>query len=135
MRNQGDGWAWTLDYLSRVLNSAAVVDPEAQIEDIADALAGYGNFAAAIGRRLAELHAILAAPTDDPDFAPEKATAADAAAWADAVRAQLDAALAALGGARSGRTRRAESRCDARPRKARRLDEASATGKSRRRSR
>ena len=54
-----------MDYLSRVLNSAAVVDPEAQIEDIADALAGYGNFAAAIGKRLGELHAILAAPTDD----------------------------------------------------------------------
>jgi maltose alpha-D-glucosyltransferase/alpha-amylase len=97
IRNQGDGWGWTLDYLSRVLNSAAVVDPEAQTEDIADALAGYGNFAAAIGKRLGELHAILAAPTDNPDFAPEKATSADGAVWAEAVRAQLEAALAALG--------------------------------------
>jgi maltose alpha-D-glucosyltransferase/alpha-amylase len=97
IRNQGDGWGWTLDYLSRVLNSAAVVDPEAQVEDIADALAGYGNFAAAIGKRLGELHAILAAPTDNPDFAPAKATVADGAGWAAAVRAQLEAALAALG--------------------------------------
>jgi maltose alpha-D-glucosyltransferase/alpha-amylase len=96
IRNQGDGWGWTLDYLSRVLNSAAVVDPEAQIEDIADALAGYSNFAAAIGKRLGELHAILAAPTDNPAFAPEKAKAADGAVWAEAVRAQLEAALAAL---------------------------------------
>jgi maltose alpha-D-glucosyltransferase / alpha-amylase len=100
IRNQGDGWGWTLDYLSRVLNSAAVVDPEAQIEDIADALAGYSNFAAAIGRRLGELHAILAAPTDNPDFAPEKATTADGAVWAEAVRAQLEAALAAIGAVR-----------------------------------
>ena len=69
LRNQGDGWGWTLDYLSRVLKSAAVLDPETQTEDIADALAGYGTFAGAIGRRLAELHAILAAPTDNPDFA------------------------------------------------------------------
>jgi maltose alpha-D-glucosyltransferase / alpha-amylase len=97
IRNQGDGWGWTLDYLSRVLNSAAVVDPDAQIEDIADALAGYSNFAAAIGKRLGELHAILAAPTDNPDFAPEKATAADGAVWAEVVRAQLEAALAAIG--------------------------------------
>ena len=74
IRNQGDGWGWTLDFLSRVLNSAAVVDPDAKTEDIADALAGYGNFAAAIGRRLAELHATLAAPTDNPDFAPETAS-------------------------------------------------------------
>ncbi|HZK91793.1 MAG TPA: maltose alpha-D-glucosyltransferase [Stellaceae bacterium] len=99
LRNQGDGWGWTLDYLSRVLNSAAVVDPETRIEDIADALAGYGNFAAAIGRRLAELHTILAAPTDNPAFAPEQATAADVAAWTDSVRAQLDTAFTALAGA------------------------------------
>ena len=81
VRNQGDGWGWTLDFLSRVLNSAEVVDPDTQSDDIADALAGYGNFAAAIGRRLAELHAVLAAPSDNPAFAPEKATAADIGAW------------------------------------------------------
>jgi len=96
LRNQGDGWAWTLDYLSRILNSVAVVDPETRVEDTADALAGYDNFATAIGLRLAELHAILSAPTDNPDFAPEKATPADAASLADAVRAQLDAAIATL---------------------------------------
>jgi maltose alpha-D-glucosyltransferase/alpha-amylase len=97
LRNQGDAWAWTLDYLSRILDSMAVVDPETRIEDTADALAGYDNFAAAIGLRLAELHSILSAPTDNPDFAPEKATDADAANWADAVRGQLDAAIATLG--------------------------------------
>jgi len=96
IRNQGDGWRWTLDFLSRVLNSAEVIDPHGHIEDIADALAGYGNFAAAIGHRLAELHAALAAPTDSPAFAPEKATAADIDRWSDGVRAQLDAALSAL---------------------------------------
>jgi maltose alpha-D-glucosyltransferase / alpha-amylase len=97
IRNQGDAWGWTLDYLSRVLNSSAVIDPDAQIDDIADALAGYENFAAAIGKRLGELHATLAAPTDDPAFAPEKATGTDGTVWATAVRAQFEAALAALG--------------------------------------
>jgi maltose alpha-D-glucosyltransferase / alpha-amylase len=96
LRNQGDAWGWTLDYLSRVLNSAAVVDPEARIDEIADELAAYGNFAAAIGRRLGEMHAILAAPTDNPAFAPEDVSAADASAWAAAVRTDLTAALEAL---------------------------------------
>ncbi len=96
IRNQGDGWRWTLDFLSRVLNSAEVINPDMRIEDIADAMAGYGNFAAAIGHRLAELHATLAAPTDNPAFAPEKATAADVDRWSEGVRVQLDAALSAL---------------------------------------
>ena len=96
IRNQGDGWGWTLDFLSRVLNSAQVIDPDARIDDIVDALAGYGNFAAAIGRRLAELHAVLAAPTNNPAFAPENATAADVAGWSYGARVQLDAALDAL---------------------------------------
>jgi maltose alpha-D-glucosyltransferase / alpha-amylase len=96
LRNQGDGWGWTLDYLSRVLNSAAVVDPDAQTEDIADALAGYGNFAAAIGKRLAELHAVLAAPTDNPDFAPEAATETDSSVWAGAIRDQIERAFRAI---------------------------------------
>jgi maltose alpha-D-glucosyltransferase/alpha-amylase len=38
----------------------------------------------------------LAAPTDNPDFAPEKAKAADLRSWSDDVRAQLDIARAAL---------------------------------------
>jgi maltose alpha-D-glucosyltransferase/alpha-amylase len=96
IRNQGDAWGWTLDFLSRVLNSAGVVDPDAQSDDIAEALAGYSNFAGSMGRRLAELHAILAGPTDNPAFAPEKATEADVNGWSEAVRTQLDAAFVAL---------------------------------------
>jgi maltose alpha-D-glucosyltransferase/alpha-amylase len=96
VRNQGDAWNWTLDFLSRVLNSAEVLDPDAQIDGIAEAIAGYATFAAAIGRRLAELHATLSAPTENPDFAPERANAADVRGWSNGVRAQLDAALAAL---------------------------------------
>ena len=98
IRNQGDGWGWTLSFLSRLLNSTEVVDPETQIEPVADAMDAYGNFAAALGRRLAELHAVLAMPTDQPAFAPETATAADIEAWSGGVRTQLEAALAALAG-------------------------------------
>ncbi|HEX5320196.1 MAG TPA: maltose alpha-D-glucosyltransferase [Stellaceae bacterium] len=96
IRNQGDGWGWTLDFLSRALKTGEIIDPEAQHEDIADTLAGYDTVAAAIGRRLAELHAVLAAPSDNPAFAPERASAADLHAWSDAARSQLEAAFAAL---------------------------------------
>jgi maltose alpha-D-glucosyltransferase/alpha-amylase len=98
IRNQGDGWGWTLNFLSRLINSTEVVDPETQIEPVADAMDAYGNFAAALGRRLAELHAVLAMPTDQPAFAPETATAADIKAWSGGARTQLEAALAALAG-------------------------------------
>jgi len=98
IRNQGDGWGWTLNFLSRLLNSTEVVDPETQIEPVADAMDAYGNFAAALGRRLAELHTVLAMPTDQPAFAPETATAADIEAWSGGVRTQLEAALEALAG-------------------------------------
>ena len=37
VRNQGDGWGWTLDFLSRGSRPASL-DPEAQHEDIADTL-------------------------------------------------------------------------------------------------
>jgi len=101
IRNQGDGWGWTLNFLSRLLNSTEVVDPETQIEPVADAMDAYGNFAAALGRRLAELHAVLAMASDEPAFAPETATAADIKAWSGGVRTQLEAALAALAGVTS----------------------------------
>ncbi|WP_337876399.1 maltose alpha-D-glucosyltransferase [Elioraea sp.] len=94
VRNQGDGWQWTLDWLHRVLDEAALV-----AEIPTDALAGYLPIAAAIGRRLGELHAILARPSDLPDFAPERAGAEHAEAWAKDTLAQLDLALAALAGA------------------------------------
>ncbi len=93
VRNQGDGWQWTLDWLHRAVDEAALTDEVAE-----DAFAGYLAFAAALGQRLAELHLALAAPTENPAFAPEVATEADATAWAAAVLAQLDPALEAIQG-------------------------------------
>jgi maltose alpha-D-glucosyltransferase/alpha-amylase len=83
-----------------MLSSVAVTGVDGTNEETADAVSGYVVFATAIGRRLGELHAILSAPTDNADFSPEKATAADAAAWAAGVRARLDAAVAVLGAPR-----------------------------------
>jgi maltose alpha-D-glucosyltransferase / alpha-amylase len=88
LRNQGEGWGWTLDWLARAVDEAALTDtlPE-------DPFAGYLAFATAIGRRLGELHAALARPTDDPAFAPETATAADRGAWSRGAIAQLAGAF------------------------------------------
>jgi maltose alpha-D-glucosyltransferase/alpha-amylase len=49
-----------------------------------------------MGQRLAELHAVLSQPTDDPAFAPADATKEDAEAWAKDVNAELEKALTAI---------------------------------------
>lgn len=98
VRNQGDAWQWTLDTVSRAVDTA--IHTELDEAGEADAMAGYLPFAAAMGRRLAEMHATLATPDTAPAFAPEPASEADARSWADAARHQLEAAFAALERAR-----------------------------------
>ncbi len=93
--NQGDGWSWTLDYLKRALDEHAVSPDAAD-----DSLESYGALAGQLGRRLAEMHAVLAQPTDDPAFAPEAMGQGDATALAARIKAQLGAALGALAAAK-----------------------------------
>lgn len=83
--NQGDGWQWTLGALERLLS------------DTDWTFANYHNFASNLGRRLAEMHAVLARPTDNPAFSPEPLSEEDAAALAKRVAGQLDLALERLG--------------------------------------
>jgi maltose alpha-D-glucosyltransferase/alpha-amylase len=92
--NQGDAWGWTLDYLERAAGEAYaenVEDPEA------DALAGYLTFASSVGRRLAEMHAVLASDTELEDFAPETADAAVLESWAAGAAEQIALAVQAIG--------------------------------------
>ncbi len=94
IRNQGDGWNWTLDWLMRGLS-----DVDAQGEPgatPADHFADYEAIATQLGQRLAEMHALLAQPTDDPAFAPEQADDAAARRWVAQVIRQLQAAFAAI---------------------------------------
>ncbi|HEY9280531.1 MAG TPA: maltose alpha-D-glucosyltransferase [Eoetvoesiella sp.] len=92
--NQGDAWTWTLAYLKRTLESA-VLTGESRA-DYNEELLGYQAIAATIGRRLAQLHAVLALPCEDPAFAPQATTAAEARQWSKDIRAMLGAALKAL---------------------------------------
>lgn len=88
LRNQGDGWGWTLDFLARVVDELAVTNAEGEALD--EAWRDYDVFAAAIGRRLAEMHALLARPTDAAEFAPEPVDERIASDWADGAIEQID---------------------------------------------
>ncbi|MNK34978.1 Trehalose synthase/amylase TreS [compost metagenome] len=92
--NEGDAWSWTLDYLKRTLANALLVGNSP--EEFEESLQGYAVMAATIGERLAQMHALLAAPTDDPDFQPRLASQADSDARAEHIRGLLDRAEQAL---------------------------------------
>jgi maltose alpha-D-glucosyltransferase/alpha-amylase len=94
VRNQGDAWSWTIDRLTGVLQdlSTRETSVDAQAPQIADCVA----LAAEIGRRLGRMHQILARPSTDPAFAPERATARDVARWSERAQSLLDAAFDAL---------------------------------------
>jgi maltose alpha-D-glucosyltransferase / alpha-amylase len=90
VRNQGEAWGWTQDWLKRSIDELALTEGSADAEE---PFAGYTSFSGAIGRRLGELHAVLSRPSDDPAFAPETATEPDREGWAAGAMAQLDPAL------------------------------------------
>jgi maltose alpha-D-glucosyltransferase/alpha-amylase len=93
VRNQGDAWHWTLDFLLRSYDEFSHADHE---ENGGETLAEYDVLAAAIGTRLGQLHAALSIPSEDAAFDPQAATTDDGAAWASAIRAQMDRAMDAL---------------------------------------
>jgi maltose alpha-D-glucosyltransferase/alpha-amylase len=90
--NEGDGWKWTLEELERYYEASALttfpsdsqqtVDlvtlSESHVSDLArDHVGLYLDAAATLGRRTAEMHLALAAPTNDPAFSPEPLSADD----------------------------------------------------------
>jgi maltose alpha-D-glucosyltransferase / alpha-amylase len=88
--NEGDGWKWTIEELDRYFETTAPLPfPENASAEMADPLELSGHSvsqvardhlgiyldaASTLGRRTAELHLALAAPSDDPAFAPEPLT-------------------------------------------------------------
>jgi maltose alpha-D-glucosyltransferase / alpha-amylase len=92
VRNQGDAWAWTLDQFNRALDDLST--PGEGADARADKVADYVAVAGAIGKRLAEMHAVLAQPSDDAAFAPETATERDVETWVERATSLLDRAFA-----------------------------------------
>jgi maltose alpha-D-glucosyltransferase / alpha-amylase len=94
VRNQGDAWQWTLDTLKRAIDSMSVSGADKGATE--DALSPCLALAAAIGKRLAELHSVLASPTDNPAFAPIPASHVETDSMAAAAVAELSASCRAL---------------------------------------
>jgi maltose alpha-D-glucosyltransferase/alpha-amylase len=99
VRNQGDGWVYTTEYLHRTLDElrlrASAEHPETAPAE-AEPHGFYLAQARVLGQRTAELHRALATPTDNPAFAAEPIGKADLTAWQRAVRRQAEAAFKAL---------------------------------------
>jgi maltose alpha-D-glucosyltransferase/alpha-amylase len=89
VRNQGDAWSWTLDHLTRALDSLAPSGSEFELSDCE-------AIARTIGRRLGEMHMALAREASDEAFAPKIADPDDAAAWARKAEQRLEKAFAAI---------------------------------------
>lgn len=95
--NQGDGWQATLEELDRYYErclaweraaAPAVPKPAGASEEDAEELVGvYRGAAANLGRKTAQMHLALAAPTKDAAFAPEPFTEADRIKLAEDLRA------------------------------------------------
>ncbi len=94
VHNQGDAWQWTLDRVRLAINAAAFAGADDDAGQ--EAIAAYQSFAAVMGKRLGELHAVLAKPTDDPAFMPERVEADETRAWATAACQEVDRALQTL---------------------------------------
>ena len=104
VRNQGDGWSFTLNYLDRYLDEAALVAPsqraavpeQVAVPEPEVAHAVYLNQMQQLGRRTAELHRALCPDEAEAAFRPEPVGAADVNAWVKRVRGEAKSALASL---------------------------------------
>jgi maltose alpha-D-glucosyltransferase/alpha-amylase len=110
VHNQGDAWDWTLDYLDGAAGDTAGANDRVGAQD---SLAGIFGFASAIGRRLAEMHAVLSQDTDLPAFKPEAADAAVRELWAERVVEQIDLAVLAVGRVRDWPDEKSRDQADA----------------------
>ena len=79
IRNQGDAWNWMLENLKRTLDEYELIEGRGPPEE--GIFITLENFAGVVGRRLGELHVALAAPSDDPAFAPVEAGPDAIEAW------------------------------------------------------
>jgi maltose alpha-D-glucosyltransferase / alpha-amylase len=90
--NQGDAWAYTLDYLSRYLEEQRL-NTAAEPPDVHGA---YISLIRVLGRRTAELHLAFAQPGTEPAFAPEPLTEADIAGYREKVESEAQSTFALL---------------------------------------
>ena len=90
VRNQGDGWRWTLDAIERAAMETG------ELPSTGNPVPYLEHIASRIGSRLAEMHDLLARPSDNADFAPEPLDRGRTGKLAERVDAQLSKAIAVL---------------------------------------
>jgi maltose alpha-D-glucosyltransferase/alpha-amylase len=92
VENQGDGWDWSLRQLERIVEEGAT--PFGRGEDTV--FAPYAAFARTLGRRVGEMHALLAQASSDAAFEPELATKEDVESWYHHLQGEFLGALKSL---------------------------------------
>ncbi|SDE27765.1 maltose alpha-D-glucosyltransferase [Rhodospira trueperi] len=102
VRNQGDGWAYTQDYLGRYLEDSALRVQAGVAEEETDEASHslFLGLVGTMGRRVAELHQALAIETDDPAFQPAPVDPDDRRLWLDQVKEEAGKARRSLQRAR-----------------------------------
>jgi len=98
VRNQGDAWSWALDTLQRAIDDWKVAQTELRRGEISES---FSTLAATVGRRLGELHRVLAGVEDDT-FAPRVIDRARALAIGAEVAFDVQAAVELLGASATG---------------------------------
>jgi len=93
--NQGDAWEWTQNNLERAVRDEMAAASSDQVQHY-NALAELADFAGMLGKRLGEMHSVLALPTADADFLARPSSAEDARGWGHSVTEQVNKALALL---------------------------------------
>jgi maltose alpha-D-glucosyltransferase / alpha-amylase len=86
--NQGDGWDYTVNYLTRFLEERRTSSAIAE-----DVHGLYLELMKTLATRTAELHRALAAPTDDRAFSPERIEEEDIAGWRLSIRKEAETTL------------------------------------------
>ncbi len=94
VRHQGDGWRYTLDYLQRCIDDATSRAADGQVLTVDHS--SHLLLVRALAARTAELHRALAVTTGDPAFDPVPFDHAALTQWAERIRTEADATLAAL---------------------------------------
>ncbi|WP_256659864.1 putative maltokinase, partial [Pseudomonas sp. LS-2] len=92
LSNQGDAWEWTQNNLERAVRDE-MAHGHSNLDQHANALVELKDFAGLLGQRLGEMHVVLSAATDNPDFKTEVTSVKDSQASAKSVAAQVERAL------------------------------------------
>lgn len=94
--NQGDAWSWSQNTLDRAIQTVIQLPEGVSLDEQVDVIHQLSSAATVLGRRLGEMHTVLAQPTEDAAFAPGVAERGTCERWAEATRSQLEAALTVL---------------------------------------